>query len=306
MSRAALLLTAVLGVLVTVGALAGVAAALSGWTPAPRRRRIRRTGRLAEALAELPKPWREHYRLLVGAAVVAAVVVWVVTGRPAHGLITFGAVAGLPFLLHPGGSARAEIERLEAMADWLQQLASLVLTGKTLEQAIGDSADAAPAPLQAPLLVAAERMGDGLPPVQAYRLLADDLASQAGDDVVQLFMAHNTSRGAGLAGTLKRMADKVAQRSTDLQSIDADRARARSKARQVTLFTLVVVLVGLASTGYTAWYRTAPGQFALLLLGALIAGALVWLRKTARIEPEPRLLKPLTRARPQHQEGAVS
>ncbi|MBV7249285.1 type II secretion system F family protein [Streptomyces sp. MW-W600-10] len=289
MSRGGLVLSAVLGVLLGVGGLAGALASLRGRTVLRRRNPGRAQGR--RLLEELPAPWRDNYRHLMTVAVVAAVLVWAMTGRPVHGLIAFGMLAGLPFLLFPGGSARAEIEQLEAFADWLQQLSSVIGAGKPLEQAVHGTLSTVPGLLRTPVEALVVRMGDGMPAAEAYRLFADDLASQSGDDVVQLFLMHTETRGRGLSRVIKQMAVNVSQKAKDLRSLDAERARSRRKSRNVTMFTLGVVVVGLTSSGYTAWYHTGPGQLGLFVVSAGIVGSLIWLRKTAQVKAEPRLLR---------------
>ncbi|MFG2525902.1 hypothetical protein ACGFU5_44125, partial [Streptomyces sp. NPDC048527] len=62
-------------------------------------------------------------------------------------------------------------------------------------------------------------------------------------------------------------------------------------ARNVTVLTLAVIALGLTSVSYTDWYRTAPGQLGLMVVGLMVTGSLVWMRKTARNKPEPRLLR---------------
>ncbi|MFI5634684.1 type II secretion system F family protein [Streptomyces sp. NPDC051664] len=272
-----------------MGALAGAVASWRGQS-APMSRTADR-GRGRRLLEELPAPWRDNYRHLVVVAAVAAVVVWVLTGRPVHGLIAFGGIAGLPFLLYPGGSARVEIEQLEAFADWLQQLSSVVGAGKPLEQAIHGTLSTVPELLRPSLAALAVRMSNGMPTAEAFRLFADDLDSQAGDDVVQLFLMHTETRGPNLARVVKQMALNVSQKAKNLRAIDADRARSRRKARNVTVFTLAVVVLGMTSSGYTAWYRTGPGQIGLFVVSMGIVGSLIWLRKTAQMKPEPRLLR---------------
>lgn len=276
------------GALMILG-LAGTVAVLRGWQPRsrPPAGRLKRSGR--RALEELPPLWRDNYRYLLAVAAVAGVVVWAWTGWPVHGLLAVGVVAGLPFILHPGGSGRAQIARLEAMAEWLQQLASVIGTGKPLEQTIQDL-DTVPAALRPEIRLLCDRLASGVTPADAYRLFADDLAERVGDDVVMVFRDHLKSRGPRLARALTTMANLVAHQASDLTEIDAERAKARANARRVSLFALFVVAALLANPGYTAPWGTPLGQLGMLAWAAAFVGALMWLRRMARPRPEPRLL----------------
>ncbi|WP_406834855.1 type II secretion system F family protein [Streptomyces sp. AHU1] len=279
------------GALCTLGGT-GVVAAARGWRPQIRAggsRGVR--GRLVRAVGELPAGWRDNYRLLLACAAGTGVVMWAVTGWPVHGLLTAAAVAGLPFVLHPGGSARAEVARLEALAEWLQQLASVRSGGKPLEATIV-GLDTVPVLLGGEVGALAARLSSGMPARSAYRALADDLGDRIGDDVAQLFMDHVTTRGPGLARALAAQASLVARQAADLRDIDAERAKARSEVRRVSLFAIAVVGAILANTSYAAPFATPLGQLGLLALAALFVLALVWLRKMAELDVEPRTLLP--------------
>jgi Flp pilus assembly protein TadB len=286
----------------------GMVAVACGWRPRttagggwPGRLR----GRMSRAVAELPPGWRDNYRLLVAAAGVAGVVMWAVTGWPVHGLLAAAIVAGLPFILHPGGSGRAEIARLEALAEWLQQLASVRSGGKPLEATIV-ALDTVPVLLQRDVGALAERLSSGMPARTAYRALADDLGNRVGDDIVQLFMDHVTSRGPGLARALTTQASLVARQAADLRDIDAERAKARSEARRVSLFAIAVVGVILLNGSYAAPFATPLGQLGLVVLAALFVLALLWLRRMAEMDAEPRtLLSAQHRRETSEQEGAA-
>ncbi|WP_425824631.1 type II secretion system F family protein [Streptomyces fractus] len=281
-------LVAALGVAVCVAALARAVKVLRGREVG--RGPVKRRGGPG-LLADLPPVWQANYRLLFSAAVVTAVLVWAIAGRPVHGLIAFAAVAGLPFLLFPGGSARTEVEQLEAFSDWLQQLSSVLASGKPLEVAIPSSLSTVPELLRAPVTRLSQRLADGVPAAQAYRLFADDLGSNTGDEIVMVFQMHTQARGRGLANVVKEMAFNKSDKAKALRKLDSDRARTRRKARNVTVLTLGVIALGLTSVSYTDWYRTAPGQLGLTMVAVGVAGSLVWMRKTARNKPEPRLLR---------------
>ncbi|KOU37619.1 type II secretion system F family protein [Streptomyces sp. WM6378] len=276
------------GVLIALG-IAGAIAVLRGWQPRRRiepgalRRRARR------ALEELPLVWQANYRYLLAASAVLGVVMWAWTGWPVHGLLAAGALAGLPFILHPGGSGRVQIARLEALAEWLQQLASVISGGKPLSQAVQDLTTV-PAALRREVGLLQIRLASGVQPAEAYRLFADDMGERVGDDVAMLFCDHLKTHGPRLSHILASQASLVAHQAADLTDIDAERAKARSTARRVSLFALLVVAVLLANPAYTAPYGTPLGQLGMIAWTAAFIAALMWLRRMARPRPEPRLL----------------
>ncbi|MFE9007375.1 type II secretion system F family protein [Streptomyces sp. NPDC007875] len=276
--------------LLTAGGIVGAIAVWRGWSPRPRTARLRRQQQ--RAFEELPARWRDHYRWLLTAAAAAGILMWAWTGWPVHGLITAGAVAGFPYIWHPGGSAQARITRLDALAEWLRQLAGVHVAGVPLEQTIQASVPNVPVVLRRPVAVLAERLRAGYPPHLAYREFADHLADGTSDDVVLMFMDHADNRGPGMARALEKTAAKVAQKVIDAQAVDAERAKVRTNARTVSVFTLAVVAVSMLSTDYTAPYGTLGGQILLIALSALFVGALRWMRRMARPRPEPRLLLP--------------
>ncbi|EPH45140.1 hypothetical protein STRAU_1768 [Streptomyces aurantiacus JA 4570] len=96
---------------------------------------------------------------------------------------------------------------------------------------------------------------------------------------------------------IKEMAFNKSDNAKDLRKLDSDRARTRRKVRNVTVLALAVITLGLTSVSYTDWYRTAPGQLGLTVVGLMVAGSLVWMRKTARNKPEPHRRAALRRPR---------
>lgn len=290
--------------LLLVAGVCGAVAALRGWDPGGTRRGeggLRRRAR--RAVEELPAGWRANYRYLLVASVVLAIGTWAWTGWPAHGVVAGAGLAGLPFVLHPGGSARAQIERLDAVGEWLQQLVSVHGSGKPLEQTIRELT-AVPVGVRREVDALARRLETGIPARRAYRAFADDMGDLIGDDLTMLLLDHAATRGPGLARVLEAKAASVARKAAGLRDVDAERAKSRANARRVSLFVLGVVAVALANPAYTAPYGTGPGQAGLLLLGTGFAGALMWLRKMARPRAEPRLL--LTPAEREKRTGAGS
>jgi hypothetical protein len=271
-------------------ALTGLIAVLRGWQPTLTTvSSARQVGRMRRAVEELPEGWRRNYRLLLVAAAVTGVLVWALSGWPVHGLLAAVAVAALPFVLYPGGPEQAEAARLTAIAEWLHQLASVRASGKPLQEIL-KTLDTVPDGLRRETSALAARLSSGMPARWAYRMLGDDLDSRIGDDIVRLFRDHTLSSGPGLAAALSAQAILVDRQVSDLHDIEAERRKARAEARRVSLFALAVVAVILGNGSYSAPFATPLGQLGLIGLGVAYVASLIWLRRMAQLEPEPRTL----------------
>lgn len=291
MTVAGATLTGAVCAVVAVAALAMAVAFSRGWSPGTGKP-PRPTDRRQRALEQLPLAWRERYRQLAVVAVVAGLAVWIVTGWPVHGLITAGGVLGLPFVLHPGGNAKDRIQRVEALAEWLNQLAGVHVAGLSLEQTIRSSARNAPGGVRPHVERLSARLQSNWPAEDAYRAVADELADGAVDHVVLLLQTHARDRGPGLSRALDALADSLRQQTADARAIEADRAKVRTSARWISLFVIGTVTLLMINQAYTAPYGTAQGQLLLAVLGCLFAFLLLRMQQMARPQPEPRLLAP--------------
>ncbi|MFE7077071.1 type II secretion system F family protein [Streptomyces sp. NPDC057620] len=266
---------------------------LHGRRPDPLRPPSRVAARLRRARRELPEQWQRRWRHLVGAATVVALGVWAFTGWPVHGLLAGGAVLGLPFVLHPGGAAQERIDRLEALAQWLNHLAGVHTAGISLPQSIGASAKHAPASIAGAVRHLADRLHTGMEAPRAFALFADELADGTVDHVVLLFQSHALYKGPGLTDALEALALTLHQQAADARDVEADRASVRKSSRQVSVVICVVVIGCMLNSAWSQWYQSPLGQIVLAVLGALFAWTLAWLRRIARTRPDPRLLDPL-------------
>lgn len=289
-----------------LGALCGVLFAAGGWLvlagwrgtdPARPQRASALARRWRRARADLPEGWARNYRWVAVAAGTAMLAGWWVTARPVHGLLAGAVVAAGPWIWHPGGSAtKRQIDRLEALAEWLQLLASGYSSGSTLEHAIEGSVPSAPERIRPAVAQLAARLREDVDPRRAYRWFADELADGAVDHVVKVFLTHTAQRGRGLTETLQGLSRYTARQAKALRAVDTDRAKVRSSARWVAVISLGTALVLVNMTSYGQAYRTAAGQGVLLVLGVLFALTLMWLRRMSATPPTPRGLRPLAEA----------
>jgi len=253
----------------------GLVLAWAGWRGATLRRPARSAAR--------PKVERATLRL--GLAAGATVVV----GALLAGLAGWG----LPGLLG-GSKGRGDgLARIEAVAGWAEMLRDTMAGAAGLEQAIVATATVAPLPIRAEVATLAVRLeGERLAP--ALRGFADEVADPTMDLVVAalvLAAEHQASRLGELLGSL---AQAARDQATMRLRVEAGRARSRTSVKVVVGVTAGLAL-GLAvlNRSYLAPYDSALGQLVLALVGAMFAGAFVWLsRMTRPSAPERFLARP--------------
>lgn len=277
------LLAALSGALVTAGVL-GVIASLRPRPVAPPTN-PRRTAALRRRVRKIPT--RTRVLALVGfgaGALVAVLSDWLVA------VVAIPlAVVGLPSLLRSPAET-AQIERLEAMAEWTRNLAGVLTVGVGLEQALVATLRSTPEPIKPEVSRLVARLRARWSTEDALLKFADELDDATGDLVAAYLILGARRRGAGLASVLQGLAESVADDVTARRKVEADRAKPRATARNVTLITLGV-LGFLAFNGqFMAPYGTPLGQALLAVLLGAYAGTLVWLRRMSVGEPLPRFL----------------
>ena len=277
------LLAALSGALVTAGVL-GVIASLRPRPVAPPTN-PRRTAALRRRVRKIPTRTRVLALVGFGAGALVAVLSGWLVAVVAIPL----AVVGLPSLLRSPGET-AQIERLEAMAEWTRNLAGVLTVGVGLEQALVATLRSTPEAIKPEVSRLVARLRARWSTEDALLKFADELDDATGDLVAAYLILGARRRGAGLASVLQGLAESVADDVTARRKVEADRAKPRATARNVTLITLGV-LGFLAFNGqFMAPYGTPLGQALLAVLLGAYAGTLVWLRRMSVGEPLPRFL----------------
>ena len=236
------------------------------------------------------RPKVERATLRLGLAAGAAVVVGAATGWPVGALLAGLAGWGLPGLLGGTKGRAEELARIEAVASWAEMLRDTMAGAAGLEQAIVATATVAPLAIRAEVATLAVRLeGERLAP--ALRGFADEVADPTMDLVVAalvLAAEHQASRLGELLGSL---AQAARDQATMRLRVEAGRARSRTSVKVVVGVTAGLAL-GLAvlNRSYLAPYDTALGQLVLLLIGAMFAGAFVWLSRMTRPSAPERFL----------------
>ena len=243
-----------------------------------------RSERIAQDLA--------RRRIQIAVAVAAGAGAWLYTGVPLMGLLLPALVFLVPWLLASTRSHTGRIEQLEALAEWTQRIADVLLLGVGLEQAIVTSRRTAPAALERQITDLVGRLQSRWTPEEALRAFADDLNDSTADKVLAALLLRAADRGPGLAGALADLAESVREEVRQRRAIEADRAKHRATVRWMVLIILGVIGVGSLNHSYTTPYRTALGQLVLVLIALAFFAVIWWMRSLASHKPTPRFLEP--------------
>jgi len=276
------LLPALAGGLIAAG-LVGLIASLRPQAPEPAR--PSRAPRLVARIRAIPT--RTRLFAVVGLAVGIGVAV--LTGWLVAILAVPAAAVGLPALL-AAPPETSKIARLEAMAEWTRNLAGVLTVGVGLEQALVATLRSTPEPIKPEVSRLVARLRARWTTEDALREFADELDDATGDLVAAYLILGARRRGSGLASVLQGLAESVAEDVTVRRKIEADRAKPRASARNVTLITIGVLALLTLNGQFMAPYGTPVGQAILAVLLAAYAAALVWMRRMSVGQPLPRFM----------------
>lgn len=182
----------------------------------------------------------------------------------------------------------AAIDRVDAIATWVESLRDNISGSAGLQQALRMSADHAPAAIRREVRDLVLRLQHE-PVTVALRRFAAEVAHPTADMAVACLILA-TSRSAGsLAGVLARTAQAARDSATMLRQVEAGRAATQSQAKLVALITGGMSLVLIVSNrGFVEPYNSFGGQIALFVICSMFAGSAVVLYRMSRPVPEER------------------
>lgn len=231
-----------------------------------------------------------HQLLMLGLGLGLGIVGWVLTGWILAMVLAPLAVFGLPYLLGGGKQAQKQIDRLEAVEEWVRLVATRLSSGTSVEQALISSAFSAPAAIQPEVERLSTSIRQGRTTPDAVHLFAAELSSPVGDLVSAELIQASRSRSHGVAQALNQLAEHVSTEVSMHRQIEAERSKPRTTARLVILLTLGAAVL-LAMVGdFMDPYATASGQMVLALIAACFVLAMVWMRRLTTPAPSPRFL----------------
>lgn len=280
-------MTPTVAVATLAGAGAGLALCLLGaaWRAQPTYgtgtpyRRVRR-------LSGLQRRLRRRTALACLAGLGAGVVTrWPLVGLAAAALVGAGPRLGV-------GTTSSTIDRLDALASWIESLRDVVAGGVGLEQAIDLTAATAQPALASELGLLAGRLRAHRPLPETLYRLADDLDDGTADRALAALVIAAEARGPGLIAVFDKLASATREQVSARRQINASR-QSTHRAVQIILGLTAVSFGGLVivNRGYLDVYRDALGQGVLALALALTGAGLVWLRHLEHVDAPARFLR---------------
>lgn len=281
--QAMMLLGAFLGILTTLGLIAVYA----GVRKVPVKAKTPRARTRSLALTSQDK-------LYALAGLLAGIALALFTGLMVAVLILPVAAVGIPKLLRQPQTV--DIERTEALEEWVRSLAGMLGSDIPLTSALIASLPTCPKPIRAEVEVMVARLQARRGLDQSLYALAHDLGDQTGDFICSALIGAAHTSGAGLTKSLTAIATEVADEVRMRRDIATENAKTYASVRLLTIISLLG-LSALTFTGFGAIYRESGfGQLVLLILVVLFGVCLIWIRRRATATPPARFLVPPTLA----------
>ena len=186
------------------------------------------------------------------------------------------------------GDHEREVELVEAIASWTEQIRDTLAAANGLEHAIGATASLAPAPISAAVERLAARTGyERLP--DALRRFADEVDHASADFVVAALVIAAEQQARDLGALLGNLADSARDEARMRTRVWVGRARTRSAVRitSVVIVGFVLALI-VFNREYLRPYDSAGGQLVLCAIVTTFIGSFVAMQRLARIATPER------------------
>lgn len=183
-----------------------------------------------------------------------------------------------------------EIERIEALASWIENLRDVLTAGDQPIGAIASTVRTCPEPIRPQVRRLAAGLGRQEPDL-VVRRFADEIDDPIGD-LVATGLLIAIRRGARTAGVLTALAEQARAQADRRRLIEAERAPTRREVMLLSLIMglLVVALLVLGRTEYLAAYESSGGQLFLSFALVAYAALLVRVQRLARFPRPARFL----------------
>jgi Flp pilus assembly protein TadB len=239
---------------------------------------------------KLERQVRELLSVRGGIALIAGILVLVATRWIVAGV----GVALLAYSWRSLGGAASErktMSRLESLATWTESLRDTIAGAVGLEQAIPSSIRVADISIREPLTKLVDRLHTRVPMHVALRRFADDLDDPSADMIIAALIINSRLRGPGLRALLGALAVSVREELDMRRKVNAGR-RSTRRSVQIVVAVSVGMAIALAVLDHTflSPYDGVYGQFVLVIIGAIYAAGILWLRRLATFETPQRLL----------------
>lgn len=220
------------------------------------------------------------------AAFLAGVAVWAYSGWPVAGFWSVAGTLSIPFLRSGGTDADSEIEFVEAIATWSEQIRDTMAASSGLQQALVTTAARAPSAIEGPLLRFASRAPRG-DLSGALRQLGADLDHPSADMVVAGLLSATDLDAGRLVPLLTRLASSIRDEAQMRVRVEVGRARVRTSMHIVGFFgCLTAAMLLVVSSDLLSGYNSLAGQLWLIFVGGIVVLA-VWSSRRLAELPQP-------------------
>lgn len=219
-------------------------------------------------------------------AFVAACLVWAWTGWPVGGMWAFAGVMAVPLLRGHDHDAEVEIDKVEAIATWTEQIRDTMNASAGLQQSLVATAVNGPTVIERELAAFARRAPRG-DLAGALRQLGVDLNHPASDLVIAGLVSATELDAGRLVPLLSRLANSIRDEAQMRVRIEVSRARVRTSMKIVGFFVALTMLaLVLFGRDLLSGYQSAVGQLWLMVVGGVVVIAVWSTRKLAEV-PQP-------------------
>jgi len=183
-----------------------------------------------------------------------------------------------------------ELERVEALATWTEQLRDVLMAGDQPIGAIQATVSTCPEPVRPQVRALASRLGRQ-PEQLVLRRFADELDDPTADLIAAGLLVALT-KGGRAERVLSSLAQQARHQAERRKLLEAEREPARREVWWVTGMMTAQLVGGLvfARSSYLEPYRTLGGQVVLcVLLGAFLA-LIVYVQRLSRFTRPARFL----------------
>lgn len=183
-----------------------------------------------------------------------------------------------------------EIERIEALASWIENLRDVLAAGDQPIGAIASTVRTCPEPIRPQVRRLAAGLGRQEPDI-VVRRFADEIDDPIGD-LVATGLLIAIRRGARTVGVLTALAEQARTQADRRRLVEAERAPTRREVMLLSLImgSLVVALLVLGRSEYLAAYDTPGGQVFLSVALVGYVALLVRVQHLARFPRPARFL----------------
>lgn len=206
----------------------------------------------------------------------------------------FGAF--MPTLRSAKRERREAINRVDAIATWVETVRDNISGAAGLTQALRNSAANAPDPIRAEVRDLVLRLQHEAV-VPSLRRFAADLAHPTADMTVGCLILASTRSAGSLSEILANTSQAARDSASMMRQIDAGRVQNQSQAKMVAIIAGVISLLMILTDGdFLDPYDTIAGQVVLFVIGAFGAGATTAMYRLARPQTPMRVFAGVERA----------